>query len=317
MTGLRAPLKAERVDFEIAAKRGSRTWRALRRDPGFWVGALIAFVLIVLAIGATALSPYDPNRAIRGTGLTATGAPIGPTAEFPLGTDRLGRDYLSRLLHGARTSLTVGIAANLVSSLIGFVIGAVAGYAGTWNLSVIIRGRRVDTRIPAETLLMRLTDIVLSLPALLLAIALAAVLKASLMLVVLVVAFLLWPIMARVVYTRVRQVSALDYVDAARAVGASGFRILLRHIVPHVIPLVIVYASLGVAAAILFEATLSFLGVGVPPPAASWGLMISEHASYFRSDPRLLVLPGVAIMLTVLAFNLVGDALRDAIDPHL
>jgi peptide/nickel transport system permease protein len=163
---------------------------------------------------------------------------------------------------------------------------------------------------------MRFTDVVLSLPALLLAIALVAISGPSLFLVTVVIGGLLWTATARVVYGRMRLLRELEFVVAARALGASSFRILWRHVLPHVVSLIVVYATLGIAAAVLFEAGLSFLGVGVPPPAASWGVMISEHASYYRTDPRLLVLPGAAIMLTVLAFNLLGDSLRDAIDPH-
>jgi peptide/nickel transport system permease protein len=294
------------------ASASSRVWRQLRGDPSFWIGAIVVGTLIVLAAGANLLAPYDPNLAIRGAGLTANGDPVGPSAEFWLGTDRLGRDYWSRLLHGARTSLTVGIGANLVATLVGTLVGSVAAFAGT---IVLARGR-TRIAVPVETLLMRFTDVVLSLPALLLAIALVAISGPSLFLVTVVIGGLLWTATARVVYGRMRLLRELEFVVAARALGASSFRILWRHVLPHVVSLIVVYATLGIAAAVLFEAGLSVLGVGVPPPAASWGVMISEHASYYRTDPRLLVLPGAAIMLTVLAFNLLGDSLRDAIDPH-
>ncbi len=290
----------------------SRIWSQLRGDVSFWAGAVVVVALIALAAGADVIAPYDPNFAIRGTGLMPNGDPVGPSAEFLLGTDRLGRDYWSRLLHGARTSLTVGIAANLVATIVGTLVGSVAAFAGTVTVST---GRR-RIGIPVEIILMRITDVVLSLPALLLAIALVAIIGPSLLLVVVVIGGLAWTVTARVVYGRMRLLRELEFVVAARALGASGYRILWRHVLPHVVSLIVVYATLGIAGAVLFEAILSFLGVGVPPPAASWGVMIAEHSSYYRTDPRLLVLPGAAMMLTVLAFNLLGDALRDAGDPH-
>lgn len=294
----------------------SRIWRELRGDASFWAGAIVVVLLLVLAAGADVVAPYNPNFAIRGSGLTPAGDPVGPSAEFWLGTDRLGRDYWSRLLHGARTSLTVGIGANLVATVLGTIIGSVAAFAGSPTLRIGLRGRGRRFSLPIETILMRFTDVVLSLPVLLLAIALVAIIGPSLLLVVVVIGGLLWTSTARIVYGRMRLLRELEFVVAARALGASSYRILWRHVLPHVVSLIVVYATLGIAAAVLFEAALSFLGVGVPPPAASWGVMISEHASYYRTDPRLLVLPGAAIMLTVLSFNLLGDALRDALDPH-
>ncbi|MDQ2689842.1 MAG: ABC transporter permease [Chloroflexota bacterium] len=296
----------------ILAGSSARTWRVLRSDPSFWIGAAVVSILVLLAAAADLVAPYDPNLAIRGSGLTPAGDPVGPSAEFWLGTDRLGRDYLSRLLHGARTSLTVGIGANVIATLLGTIVGSLAAFVGTRSVGI---GRSRLT-ISVEAILMRFTDVVLSLPALLLAIALVAVIGPSLLLVVIVIGGLLWTTTARIVYNRMRLLRELEFVVAARALGASNFRILWRHVLPHVVSLIVVYATLGIAGAVLFEAGLSFLGVGVPPPSASWGVMISEHASYFRTDPRLLALPGLAIMLTVLAFNLFGDALRDALDPH-
>lgn len=303
-------------DLDVAAGAPSRIWRHLRSDPSFWIGAGVVLTLLGAAAAADLIAPFDPNVAIRGTGLTAAGDPVGPSAEFWLGTDRLGRDYASRLLHGARTSLSVGIGANLVATVVGAVVGSLAAFGGTQVVRLGPGRRAPRVTIPVETMLLRLTDVVLSLPALLLAIALVAVIGPSLLLVTLVIGGLLWTATARIVYSRLRLLRELEFVTAARALGASGYRILWRHVLPHVVSLIVVYATLGIAGAVLFEAGLSFLGVGVPPPSASWGVMISEHASYYRTDPRLLVLPGVAIMLTVLAFNLLGDAMRDALDPH-
>lgn len=306
---------ADEIDLDLDPAP-SRVWRALRRDASFWGGAIVIVLLLVLAAGANVIAPYDPNFAIRGSGLTPAGDPVGPSAEFWLGTDRLGRDYWSRLLHGARTSLTVGIGANLVATIVGTIVGSVAAFAGSPIIRLGTARRSKTFTFPIEAILMRITDVVLSLPVLLLAIALVAIIGPSLLLVVIVIGGLLWTTTARIVYSRMRVLRELEFVVAARSVGVSSYRILWRHVMPNVFSLIVVYATLGIAAAVLFEASLSFLGVGVPPPAASWGVMISEHAGYYRTDPRLLVLPGAAIMLTVLSFNLLGDALRDALDPH-
>ena len=294
----------------------SRAWLALRANPAFWIGALGVVVLIMLAVLAPIIAPHDPDLQFRPDGLTSAGDPVGPGGEFPLGTDRLGRDYLSRLLFGARTSLTVGIGANAIATLIGVFVGATAAFVGNRTVRLRLGGRVVWLPVPVSSVLMRTTDAVLSFPALLLAIALVAVMGPSLSLVIIVIAAVLWTGTARIVYGRVLIVKELDFVEAARALGASGGRIFFRHVLPHVLSLIVVYATLGIAATVLFEATLSYLGVGVPPPAPSWGTMISEHVGYYVTDPRLLMLPGLAIMTTILAFSLLGDALRDALDPY-
>ena len=214
---------------------------------------------------------------------------------------------MSRLIYGARTSLTVGLAANLMATGFGTLVGAVAGFVGDPPVRI---GRRLRFRLPVETLLMRSTDILLALPALLLAIALAAVVGQSLGVVITVIAALLWTTTARIVYGRVLDLKRREFIEPAIALGASSPRILIRHVLPHVAPLVVVYATLGIAATVLFEATLSYLGAGVPRPTPSWGSMISEGTPYYQTDPLLVLVPGLAIMLTILAFNLLGDALR-------
>jgi peptide/nickel transport system permease protein len=307
-------------DQEIALRAmgaAPRAWRALRRNPNFWIGAIGVLLIVGAAVFAPLLTNHDPVHEFRPEGTTAKGDPVGPNAEFPLGTDKSGRDYLSRLLYGARTSLTVGIGANALATLIGIVVGAVAGFAGSPRVRLPLpRGRGFDISLPVEALLMRLTDAVLSFPALLLAIALVAVLGPSLGLVIFVIAAILWTGIARIVYSRVLVIRESDYIQAARAVGVGPGRILTKHVGPHLVSIVLVYATLGIASTVLFEATLSFLGVGVPPPAPSWGEMISYNLTYYQSDPRLVILPGLAIMFTILAFNLLGDALADALDPY-
>ena len=306
------------VDHEVAAARGgSRIWRALRSDPSFWVGALLVALVLAAAIFAPALAPHDPDQQFRRDGFNAQGDPIGPSAAFPLGTDLLARDELSRLLYGARTSLTVGLAATGLATVIGVGVGSLAAFGGRRFVRIgRRRGPAITVVVPIEAGLMRLTDAVLSFPVLLLAIALVAILGPSLPLVVGVIAGVLWTGFARIVYGRMLVLRESDFVLAARAVGVPTRRIVTHHVLPHVSPIVVVYATLGIASTILFEATLSFLGVGIPLPAATWGQMISQHLGYYDADPRLVILPGLAIMLTILAFNLLGDAVADALDPR-
>jgi peptide/nickel transport system permease protein len=314
--------RGEVVDHEVAGlDASSRVWWALRHDPSFWIGVVGIGLIVIAAIAAPLLTPHDPTHGFRKAvdgidGLTAKGDPLGSSSVFPLGTDRLGRDYLSRLLYGARTSLTVGLVANLLATIIGVAVGSIAAFVGSRAVSIRLGSRTLRIPIPVEAFLMRITDAVLSFPALLLAIALVAVIGASLALVIFVIAAVLWTGIARIVYSRVLIVRDTEFIVAARAVGIGERRILVRHIMPHLVSLIVVYATLGIASTVLFEATLSFLGVGVPPPGASWGGEISDGLGYYLTDPRLVVLPGLAIMATILAFNLLGDALADAFDPH-
>jgi peptide/nickel transport system permease protein len=297
-------------------RESPRAWGYLRVNPTFWIGAIGVVLIIGAAVFAPFLAPHDPNFQFRGEGLTAAGDPLGPSAKFPLGTDKLGRDELSRLLYGARTSLTVGIVANTLAVFIGVVVGTSAAFFRGRRLRVSALGRGASVPLPIETILMRTTDVVLAFPALLVAIALVAIVGPSLGLVIVVIALVLWTATARIMYTTSLVVLSSDFVLAATAIGVADRRLVTRHVLPHLLPLIIVYATLGIATTVLFEATLSFLGVGVPAPAASWGGMIIEHVGYYRTDPRVVALPGLAIMVTILAFNLLGDALADALDPR-
>lgn len=297
----------------LATPRG-RAWHSLRGNPAFWAGAALVVFVVTLAVLAPLIAPHDPNHQYRRDDAgQLIQHPLGPSAMFPLGTDPVGRDYLSRLLFGARTSLLIGIGANLIATLFGVVIGSIAGFVR--SPQVRLPGGR-PVRLPLESLLMRLTDLALAFPALLLAIALAAVFRPSVGLVIGIIAGILWATTARIVYGRVLILGEAEFVEAARAVGVSSLRILSRHILPHVAPLVVVYGSLGIAATILFETTLSFLGAGVPPATPTWGTMIGDHITWYATEPRLVALPGLAIMITILGFTLLGDALRDALDPH-
>ena len=263
-------------------------------------GLAFALILVVVfcALAAPWLAPYSPDDQPF-DGLSLEGAPLPPNSHYLLGTDTLGRDLLSRLLFGARTSLVIGLVANGVAVAIGMLVGTVAGY---W------RGL-------AGTLLMRFTDLMMAFPALLLAIVLAALLKPSLWIVALVIALVNWVQVARIVYTETRGLAERDFILAERSLGAGTFRILMLHIAPHLVPTAIVWGTLGIATTVLLEATLSFLGVGVQPPQPSWGNIIYESQSYFQAAPWLVFIPGSVILLTALSFNLVGDALRDLLDP--
>lgn len=273
-------------------------WKRFRRDPFALAGIAIVLLVTLSAVAAPVIAPFDPAEQFF-DGLTLEGAPLAPGGNYLLGTDLLGRDLLSRLLYGARTSLVIGVVANGAAVLVGTFLGVVAGYFQGWLGAVI----------------MRFTDLMMAFPALLLAIALAAIFTPSLWIVAMVIALVNWVQIARVVYTETIALAAREYIEAAQALGAHWPRLLFIHIVPHLIPTMLVWATLGIATTVLLEATLSFLGIGVQPPTPSWGNIIFESQSYFLSAPWLVFFPGLAIMLLALAFNLVGDVLRDALDP--
>ncbi len=264
--------------------------------------ALLGFVLIVLVVTAAALAPwiapYAPVEQLF-DGLTLEGAPLPPDGRFIMGTDLLGRDLFSRMLYGAQTSLVIGVVANGMALVIGTLVGLTAGFFRGWIGSA----------------LMRFTDLMMAFPALLLAICLAAIFKPSLWIVALVIALVNWVQAARVIYTETTSLAERDFIAAEKTLGAGTGRILFRHILPHLVPTIIVWGTLGISTTVLLEATLSFLGVGVQPPTPSWGNIIFENQTYFQSAPWLVFIPGAAIILLALAFNLVGDALRDVLDP--
>jgi len=274
------------------------TWRRFRRDRLALAGLVVIFIFAAAALFAPVIAPYNPSEQFF-DGLTLEGSPLPPGWRFWFGTDTNGRDQFSRLVYGAQTSLLIGIVANGIAVAVGTALGLVAGYLRGWTGAAI----------------MRLTDLMMAFPPLLLAIALAAILKPGLNIVILVIALVNWVQIARVIYTETVSLSEREYIEAARALGAGNARILLRHLLPHLIPTVIVYATLGIATTVLLEAMLSFLGRGVQPPTPAWGMMIFESQSYFLNAPWLVFIPGAAILILALAFNLVGDGLRDALDP--
>jgi peptide/nickel transport system permease protein len=261
-------------------------------------GLVVILVVVAAALLAPWIVPFSPDEQLF-DGLTLEGAPLPPDGRFWMGTDLLGRDMFSRLVYGAQTSLIIGVVANGAAVLIGTFFGVVAGFVGGWLGAVM----------------MRFTDLMMAFPALLLAIVLAAIFKPSLWIVALVIAMVNWVQIARIIYTETRSIAERDFIEAEWGLGASRARILLRHVLPHLLSTTIVWGTLGIATTVLLEATLSFLGIGVQPPTPSWGNIIFENQTYFSTAPWLVFIPGAAIILLALAFNLVGDALRDILDP--
>src|SRR5215216_224671 len=280
-------------------------WKRLRRDRVAMFGATLVGLLILVALLAPLFAPHDPAEQFR-DGLTLDGQPVPSTlfkrsdgTQFPLGTDANGRDLLSRIFYGTRVSLLVGVLANLLAITLGLIIGMTAGYLGGW----------------VESLLMRITDIMMAFPTLLLAMTLVAILKPSLWIIIAVIGLVYWTWIARVVYSQVLVIREREFVIASRALGSGRLYVMLHHILPQLVPTIIVWGTLGTATNVMLEASLSYLGIGVQPPTPSWGGMIQQGQSYYRTAPWLVIYPGLAIMITVFAFNLLGDGLRDALDP--
>ena len=284
--------------FSSTQIKMNETWKRFKRDKAALFGGTVIVIVVTAALLAPWVTPYDPHEQFF-DGLTLEGAPLPPNKRFLLGTDLLGRDLYTRLVYGARTSLIIGIAANAAAVLVGTLLGIIAGYLGGWVGNAI----------------MRFTDLMMAFPALLLAIALASILTPSLWIVAMVIALVNWVQTARVIYTQTLSIAEQEFIQAARALGATPIRILWVHILPHLIPHIMVWATLGISVTVLFEATLSFLGIGVQPPTPSWGGIIFESQSYFLTAPWLVIFPGISILLFALGFNLVGDGLRDAMDP--
>ena len=273
-----------------AAGRAPRTVRRWSLAVG---GAMVLLVVIAALLGP-ALAPYPPNEQLLELRLQP------PSGDHMLGLDELGRDVLSRLLFGARVSLAVGIAVVVLAGALGTLIGALSGYAGG----------------AVDATLMRLSDVVLAFPGILLAIALVAVLGPALSHVVLALAVIGWVGYARLVRGQVLKLREEEFVLAARAAGIPARRVIARHVLPNVLPLLVVQATLGMAGAVLAEAGLSFLGLGQPPPGASWGAMVNAGRAHLLDAPHVALFPGLAIVWTVLGLNFLGDGLVDALDPR-
>jgi peptide/nickel transport system permease protein len=287
-----------------AAVRGaerSRVWRKLARNPAALAGALVLLAVIGAAVFAPYVAPHDPARQSLVRRFTPPVWAAGGTAAYALGTDQVGRDILSRVIHGARISLVVGISAVVVSLVVGVTLGLLSGF---------LHGR-------VDTVIMTVVDVTLSFPQLLLALAFVAALGPSLLTIIVVLGLTGWERYTRVVRAEVLALREKDFVEAARAMGASPARMVLRHLLPNTFSSIIVMSTLQVAQAILQEAALSFLGVGTGRAYPTWGQMIALGRDFVSVAWWLPTFPGLAILLTVLAINLVGDRLRDALDPRV
>lgn len=277
------------------ASRARKLRMAARKYPLGVAGAFIILVVLFLALAAPVLAPFSPKEVATGPSLT------GPSAEHWIGTDQLGRDLLSRLIYGSRVSILVGVIAVGIAAAIGVPVGLVAGYVGGFF----------------DALLMRIVDAIIAFPALILALAFVATLGGGIEIVMAAIGLAIMPQYARVVRAQVLSAKEADYVTAARAIGATDVRIVIQHIAPNVWAPVLVVATLGLASAVIAEASLSFLGIGVTPPDPTWGNLLLDGFGQMQDRPMMAIAPGIAIFLLVLAFNLLGDTLRDALDPRL
>ena len=270
-------------------------WRNFKRHKLGIIGALIVLFLILVAFFGNFISPYDPLE------MHTKDALKGPCAKYWLGTDRFGRDQLSRLISGTKISMIVSFGSILVAASLGVIIGLISGYYGRY----------------VDNVIMRLLDIIFAFPMLLLALVLVAVLGPSLRNVLIAIGFVQHARFARIVRGQVLSVKEKEYIEGIRSVGARGFTVIFRFILPNVLSPIIVQATWGLSIAIMLEAALSFLGLGTQPPMPSWGLMLNESRRFMELAPWMTIFPGLSIMFAVLGFNLMGDALRDALDPRL
>jgi peptide/nickel transport system permease protein len=285
---------------EILPSRGALLGARISSHTTFAIGAGVVLVIFAVALSAPWLAPHDPFAQDLGQRLIPPVWHEGGSWTHVLGTDQLGRDYLSRLIYGSRISLLIGATAAAMSGIIGTTLGVLAGYFGG----------RVDLVVSF------IITTRLALPVILVALAVAAFIGSSMQIVIAVLGLLLWDRFAVVTRSATMQVRALDYIAAARAIGASTPRIIAAEVLPNIANVLVVVATLEMAQAILLEATLSFLGLGVPPPAPSWGLMVAEGKEYMFFSPWVITIPGVALFTLVLAINLLGDGLRDLTAPE-
>lgn len=285
------------TDGRHGASPWAAAWRAFRRHRTASLGLLLVGILVLAALLTPLLAPYDP--AAQGADIVATRFQA-PSLAHPLGTDRFGRDVFSRVLYGSRISLGIGFVAVAIAITLGTLVGAVAGYVRGWT----------------DTLAMRFVDLLLSFPRLVLLVTVAALFGPSILLITAVLGLTGWMGTSRIIRGEVLSAREREYVQAARALGLGNRRILFRHILPNVMSPVIVAATLGIGNTILAEAALSFLGLGVPPPIATWGSMVASGRDVMLDAWWITTFPGLAIVLTVMSFNLVGDGLRDALDPR-
>ncbi|MGD2049200.1 MAG: ABC transporter permease [Chloroflexota bacterium] len=293
-TSVRPSVLEKQADNKTESGYWRDTFRRLRQHRIGMIGLVLVVLLLFVAAFGQYLAPYDPNE------IDMEARFLPPTLEHPMGTDDFGRDTLSRIMYGARVSLQVGIIAVSIAASVGTFLGLIAGYGG---------------RLPDE-FIMRAMDILFAFPAILLAIAILAALGKGVTNAMIAIGVVYIPIFARIARGEVLSIRGKEFIDAARASGASSRRIMSRHILPNASGPLIVEITLSLAFAILAEAALSFFGLGTQPPDPSWGRMLSEGRAYFRQSPWMAIFPGLAIMITVMGFNFLGDGLRDAMDPR-
>jgi peptide/nickel transport system permease protein len=294
-------------DEAIKTIQGRSPWKLaferLRHDRAAMISLGVLLFVAVLAIVAplvASLTGHGVYQQFRTSGMTPEGIPVGPNHTFLLGTDDQGRDILVRIAYGARISLLVGLVATMLTVAVGTVLGLAAGYLGGW----------------VDTVIARMVDIILSIPYLLFAISLVSIRGPSLGLVIFVIALFQWAAVCRIVRGQVLSIREREYIEASRSLGASPWRIMFIDILPNVLAQVIVLTTLLIPVSILFEAALSFLGVGIPPPTADWGQMISEAQNYYQQAWWFFVFPSLALLVTTVAFNIFGDGVRDSLDPR-
>ena len=278
-------------------------WLRLRKDKTAIASSAVIVVLAILAVGAPVIAHlvgHGPNTQYPLAGLSPAGLPLGPNSHFLFGTDDLGRDILVRTVYGARVSLLVGIVASVSAMVVGTTIGMLAGFVGGF----------------VDTLLSRLMDVILSFPFLLAAIALVSVVGPSLLVTIAVIAFFSWASVGRIVRGLTLSIREKEYIEAARAGGESTLRLMYAEVLPNLVAPILVYTTLLIPSAISFEATLSFLGLGVVPPQASWGDMLATGVQYYQQAWWYITFPAIALLTTTVSFNLLGDSLRDALDPR-
>lgn len=300
------PLRSGPGDRIEGRSTWSLAWGRLKRDRAAMISLAVIIVIVLVAIFApvfASITGHGVNQQFRQTGLTPDGLPKAPSGSFLLGTDDQGRDVLVRIAYGTRISLLVGVFATLITVGVGAILGIAAGYFG----GIV------------DTVIARLIDIILSLPYLLFAISLVSINflgGPGLGIIIFVIAVFSWAAVARIVRGQVLSIREKEYIEAARSLGASSLRIMFTDILPNVMAQLIVYATLLIPVVIVFEAVLSFLGLGIPPPTADWGQMISESEAVYQQAWWFLAFPSLALVITTLAFNILGDGVRDALDPR-
>lgn len=293
--------KITALDGELVKSKYSRSslykdaWKRLKRNKLAMVGLAIVIALILIAIFAPFLAPYDPISRIKAD------SALEPSGTYFFGTDLLGRDIFSRVIYGSRISIEVGVIAVGISLVIGLFFGALAGYFGRWP----------------DVIIMRIADIFFAFPYILGAIAIMTILGSGIVNIFLVIGILGWAYFARIFRGSILSIKNKEYIEAARALGASNYRIITKHIFPNAMAPIIVYATMNVGTAIIVEAALSFLGIGVQPPTPAWGKMLAESLDFIDIAPWMMLFPGLAIVITVLGFVLLGDGLRDAFDSKM